>query len=155
MNQPFSMLLLGAISFAGVAQTPDMAKWNTVDRTCGKLEWVEETLAKGSQSEFNEKKKPLRKTEVRLYSRSNESECCGTGQPLTRTVTRGDGSFEFKSVPPGSYWFVVTLEAKEYSLAIKFDPDANKREKNEGGCADLVYEVKNSQLQLVRVITVD
>jgi hypothetical protein len=144
------MSLLAVSELASAPQAPDQEKWNTVERTCGKLEWVEKILVKGKVAEFEEKSKPLKKIDVRLYRWENESSCCGTALPIAQALTNKSGVFNFKNVVRGSYWVVVEMSGKQYSHAIKYVPS-----KDEVSCSDLLYNISNGELQLGRVITVD
>jgi hypothetical protein len=145
-----SILLVGSLLFASVPQAVDTKKWKTVGRMCGKLEWVEEVPVNRKGTEFQEKSRPLKKVEIRLYRRENESSCCGTGLPIARAVTNGRGEFNFENLVPGSYWVMVEVDGKQYSLAIKYVPS-----KVELSCSDLLYDIINGELQLRRVIQVD
>ncbi len=144
------ILLIGSLLFSSVPQGVDTEKWNTVGRMCGKLEWVEKIPVNRKGTEFEEKSKPLKKVDIRLYRRESESSCCATGQPIARVMTNGRGEFDFKNLVPGSYWMVVEVDGKQYSHAIKYVPS-----KAESSCSDLLYDIVNSELQLRRVIQVD
>jgi hypothetical protein len=144
------ILLIGSLLFFSVPQGADTEKWNTVGRMCGKLEWVEKIPVNRKGTEFEEKSKPLKKVDIRLYRRESESSCCGTEQPIARGVTNGRGEFGFKNLASGSYWMEVEVDGKQYSLAIKYVPS-----EAESKCTDLLYEIINGELQLRRVIEVD
>lgn len=145
-----SIILVGSLLAASVPQAVDTEKWNAVERMCGKLEWVEEIPVKGKGAEFEEKSRPLKKVDIRLYRRENESSCCGMGLPIARAVTNGRGEFDFKNLVPGSYWVMVEVDGKEYSHAIKYVPS-----KVELSCSDLLYDIIKGELQLRRIIHVD
>jgi hypothetical protein len=147
---PIFLLALQAVP--AVPQVVDQEKWNTVERMCGKLEWVEEIPLKGKIAEFEEKSTPLKNADVRLYHRQNEPSCCVTALLIGRTVTNKRGEFEFnvEDLFPGNYWVMVELNGKQYSHAIKYAGT-----KFESGCSDLLYDIKKGELQLRRVIQVD
>jgi len=145
-----SILLVGLLLSASVPQAADTEKWNTVGRMCGKLEWIEEIPVNRKGTEFQEKSRPLKKVEIRLYRRGNESSCCGTGLPVARSITNGRGEFDFKDLVPGSYWMVVEVDGKQYSHAIKYVPSSA-----ESSCSDLGYDIIKGELQLRRMIEVD
>jgi len=147
------ILVLALLGGGSRPQADDSEKWNTVERMCGKLEWLEEIPVKGTTDTFNEKRMPVKKAEVRLYRRENDSPCCGATLFVTNAVTNRAGEFEFKKAVPGRYWIVAIVDGKEYSHAIKFAPES--KDKVEVSCSDLLYDVHKGELQLGRVIHCD
>ena len=138
-------MLLGQSS-----QAADVEKWRTIERPCGRLEWVEEVPVKGKPAESEEKSRPIKKAKISLLPRENESFCRGDGAPVARTVTKANGHFEFKHVVPGKYWVAVELAGKQLAVAVNYVPS-----KEEVSCSSLLYDVIKGELQLRRMIEVD
>jgi len=134
-----------------LAQSPDTKKWNTVELTCGKLVHSKEKPAKSAASSFNEDSAPIKRARVRLYLRKEGIECCDSLQLVAETTSSRDGSFKFEKIVPDAYWFVANIKGKDYKLAISY-ATGNKRDAN---CSDILYELKENELQILRVIQVD
>ena len=99
------------------------------------------------------KRKSIKEAEVRLYQREGDAPCCGTNPPHAKAVTNRVGIFEFKNIAPGKYWLVIVTEAKQYSRAVTYTPDAKNKEPIV--CSDLLYDLSGGELQLGRMIHVD
>jgi hypothetical protein len=147
------VLTLCLAGFGRARQTVDTQKWNTVEQSCGRVEFVDETPVKGNVNQYNTKSKPIKRSAVRLYRRETESVCCGGAPPVAEALTNRRGEFEFKNVKAGNYWVVIVVDGKEYSHPIKYAPDA--KDKTQINCSHFLYDLKNGQLQLGRVIDVD
>jgi hypothetical protein len=147
-----TIVLVGLMAVPALPQNVDPEKWNTVERMCGKAEWVDEIPAKGKTAESEEKAKPLRKARVRLYFRKNEPSCCEPKSLIGQVVTGKKGEFEFlvKDLFPGKYWVTVDLDGKRYSLPINY-----LGSKVEVSCSDILYDVNKGELQLRRTVHVD
>jgi hypothetical protein len=118
---------------------------------CGKLIRSEEIPIKGARNSFSDKSKPVKSSPLRLYLRNEETACCQVLQPVAETVSGREGSFQFKKAVPGDYWIVARVEGKDYILAITYTLDSMSDTK----CSDILYDLKNDQLQLERLILVD
>jgi len=147
------LIFLTVLSFGVSGQAVDAEKWNTVERMCGKVEWVEKMPSKHDSNSYEEKRKSIKEAEVRLYQREGDAPCCGTNPSHAKAVTNRVGIFEFKNIAPGKYWLVIVTEAKQYSHAVTYTPDAKNKEPIV--CSDLLYDLSGGELQLGRMIHVD
>jgi hypothetical protein len=145
-----SLFMFGLLLNGVASQVADTRKWNTVEILCGKLVRSEEIPIKGKGNSFADKTTPIKRANIRLYLRAEETACCEGQQPAAETVTGREGSFQFNKAVPGDYWIVANIEGKDYRLAISYAPD----NKSDAKCSDLLYALKKDQLQLERVITV-
>jgi hypothetical protein len=146
-------LLLTSMTLWFTLQTPEPEKWNTVERLCGRAEWSEEMALKGDPNSYNEKSKPIRRSEVRLYRREKDGVCCSAAYFHSRTETGKGGKFEFVDPLPGKYWIVTVAGEKEYPLAVTLTPKAETKDRV--ACSEFSYGVVEGKLELRRTITVD
>jgi hypothetical protein len=147
------LIFLAVLPAGASGQAVDAEKWNTVERMCGKAEWVEKIPSKHDPNSYEEKRKSIKKAEVRLYQREGDAPCCGTNPPVAQSVTNREGIFEFKNIMPGKYWLVIVTGVKQYSHAVTYTPDAKNKEPIV--CSDLLYDLSGGELQLGRMIHVD
>jgi len=146
-------ILFGLLVFSFGSQTVNAEKCNTIERPCGKVEWLQRIPVKGNTSSYDEKRRAIKKAEVRLYRREKSVPCCGESSPVAQATSGKDGIFELGSVAPGNYWIVILAEGKQYSLAVSYAADPKKRD--QVSCSDLLYDLTGEELQLGRMITVD
>ena len=147
------LIFLAVLPFGASGQVVDAEKWNTVERMCGKAEWVEKIPSKHDPNSYEEKRKSVKKAEVRLYQREGDVPCCGTNPPIAQSVTNREGIFKFKNIVSGKYWLVIVTGVKQYSHAVTYTPDAKNKEPIV--CSDLLYDLSGDELQLGRTIHVD
>ena len=133
------------------AHTFDQGKWNTVELLCGKLIQVTEVPVKDTSNSFTEKQKPIKNANLRLYQLDKNAPCCTSESLTAETISRKDGSFDFKNIVLGPYWIVIHAGGTDYKLALSYAPN----NKNGDKCPDQLYEIKNGELQLSRIIQVD
>jgi hypothetical protein len=141
--------LLMALLFVGAPsdKKADLEKQNTVEVTCGKLILVEPVLFNGAPVGGQFERTPIKNAKLRLYHRDVRTRCCKKQSLAAETVTGKDGSFDFTSVTPGSYWLVGRRDGAHYTVPINYAPNAQTGEK----CSELVYELRSGELTLVRV----
>jgi hypothetical protein len=132
-------------------QSPDNKNWNTVELARGRLVRAKDSPANGKASAYNEKERSVKRASVRLYLRTEGAPCCDGQQSVAETTSGPDGSFKFEKVSPNAYWFLANIEGREYKLAISY-ATGNKRDTN---CSEILYELRDNELQILRVIQVD
>jgi hypothetical protein len=125
----------------------DLERQNTVEVTCGKLIQVEPVLFNGVPVGGQFERTPIKNTRIRLYYRDKRTHCCKKQSLAAETVTGKDGSFNFTSVAPGSYWLVGRRDGAHYSLAINYDPNAGTDDK----CSEISYELRDGELRLAKM----
>jgi hypothetical protein len=138
-----SLLLFGPQS----DKKADLERQNTVEVTCGKLIQVEPVLFNGVPVGNQFERTPIKRAKLRLYYRDKRTHCCKKQSLAAEAVTGKDGSFDFKSVAPGSYWLVGRRDGAHYSLAINYDPKVGSGDK----CSEISYELRNGELALAKM----
>jgi len=148
------MLLAKPTPARGQTQTQTKARNMpaSLGRLCGRLMHVDEIPVKKTQKTFEERTKSLPHVRVRLNRASDDHQCCDGLTLAAEVVTKRGGSFEFRNAVPGSYWVVVLADGTEYRLVINYVPS---KKENEESCSDFLYEIKNGELRLARIIQVD
>jgi hypothetical protein len=140
-----ALLLAGALP-ANKAKA-DLEKRNTVEVTCGKLILVEPVLFNGAPVGGQFERAPIKNAKLRLYYRDKRTRCCKKQSLARASVTGKDGSFDFTSVGPGSYWLAGRRDGAHYSVAINYDPTAHTDDK----CSEISYELRDGELILAKM----
>jgi len=119
-NVKFALILIliaASSALAGpVGQEAD--EWELVARLCGKLEIVEHVADKKSPITYVEKRSPITDARLLAYERRDNSPCCGNASVAAETAPNKSGTFEFKNLPYGNYWFVAVVNQKQYVIPI-------------------------------------
>jgi len=122
----------------------------SVDRICGRLVSIEETLDKGTASSSRQEVKSAAHARIRLFSPTASGDCCTLMTPVAEAFTGRDGVFQFKKLTPGDYLLVATIGGSEYKLLVRYEP-VKKAEKE---CSKFQYTLEKGKFFLRRSITV-
>lgn len=137
------ILLLGG----SPAQKADPQSRNTVDLSCGKLIQVEPVYFNGVPVGGQTEQTPIKNAKLRLYHRGQGNHCCKKQSLAAETITGKDGTFDFTSIEPGSYWLVGRRDGAHYMVAINYDPNAHTGDQ----CSELFYALRNGNFKLVKM----
>jgi Prealbumin-like fold domain len=141
------MLVVALLLGGPPTQKADLERGNTVDRSCGKLMQVEPVYFNGVPVGGPSEQTPIKNAKLRLYHRGQGSHCCKKQSLAAETITGKDGTFDFTSIEPGSYWLVGRRDGAHYMVAINYDPSAPTGDK----CSELSYALRNGELKLVKM----
>ena len=127
------LLFLGMI-FTGLlsAQSASPEKWSTFKRVCGRV--VRDT----SHNENTQQLKGVSGAIVQLYRWSENSTCCDE-PTLVETKTGHAG--KFKDVVPGTYWLLVHVQGRLYTMKVRNTPGYSD---DFGPCSDHLFTVERS-----------
>lgn len=113
------ILVLAAATWAlagPAAQESD--EWELVAKLCGKLEYVDHVPDKTNPIRYLEKRRPVADAKLVAYERVGNSICCRNAQVIAETKPDKSGSFEFKGLPYGNYWFAAVVDQKQYVIPV-------------------------------------
>jgi hypothetical protein len=140
MNVAIFLLLLVLSAATNAQGTRKADNWNTIDHMCGQLVYSQELPVKGEENTFQDKTRPAKKVELRLFKGAANEPCCEKLPLVDKTTTRRDGQFKFKSVAAGDYWVETRANGRVYRLAVHYSPEKSDSVQ----CKDLLFEVKDS-----------
>jgi hypothetical protein len=119
----FALILLGRGS---QLQGQDKKPWS-VDRICGRIEYVRKIPVRNATNTFNEKRKPLRGLALDLHNGPEGTTCCDGLKSVATTISGKGGKFDLKQERPGRYWLSTTWNGREYMVAVMYRPQKVSR----------------------------
>jgi len=111
------VLTAASLTLAAPVQL-DSDEWELVAKLCGKLERIDRSQDKSKPTKISERSRPIKDARLLAYARRGNSPCCNATPVIAETRPNKSGTFEFKGLPLGDYWFVAIVDQKQYMIPI-------------------------------------
>jgi len=142
-----SMILIAASSASAGPAVQEADEWELVAKLCGKLELVEHVADKKNPIIHAEKRSPITEAKLLAYERRDNSSCCRNAEVAAETTPNKSGSFEFKNLPYGNYWFVAVVNQQQYVIPVL----VKRTQEKLAVCSQLSFAIDDSGKFSMRV----
>ena len=122
--------------------------WELVAKLCGQLVHVDRIPDKISPIKYLEKYRPIGDAKLLTYERRGNFPCC-TVPVIAETKSNKSGSFEFKGLPLGNYWFVAIVDQQQYAIPVIVKHTQEKLPV----CSEMYFAIEDSGKFVLRVRT--
>ena len=117
----YAASFLTAILIAQGLNAQEKKPW-TVDRICGRVEYLQRVPIRKQPNIYSDKRMDLRGIPLELYESPEGAPCCEALKNVGSTISGKVGQFEFEAEKAGHYWLTAKWNGKDYKVAVEFEP---------------------------------